>query len=323
MPNRKNVLLGQTILPGKGMLLNLDIAKLHTGTKIEVPIIVQRGKKPGPILLITGGIHGNEVNGVEIIRKLISKKYNRPDCGTVICIPVVNIFGFLNQSRQFPDGRDLNRVFPGSPRGSLASRFAYHLMKEIAPKVDYCIDYHTGAESRFNVPQTRINKDDEQCMELAKVFGAPFVVLAKTREKSFREALAKMGKKVLLFEGGKSLDINNQITKMGIAGALRVMDHLGMRNFTGELKLMEARSPHPVTIGSSQWIRAKYSGMFHPSISLGSKVSKGDLLGNISDPFGNFERRVNALTDGYIICINQSPIVNQGDAIFHVAQDQT
>ena len=321
MPNKKNVLLGQTILPGKGMLLNLDIAKLHTGTKIEVPIIVQRGKNPGPVLLITGGIHGNEINGVEIIRKLISKKYNRPDYGTVICIPVVNIFGFLNQSRQFPDGRDLNRVFPGSPRGSLASRFAYHLMKEIAPKVDYCIDYHTGAESRFNAPQTRINKDDEQCMELAKVFGAQFVVLAKTREKSFREALAKMGKKVLLFEGGKSLDINNQITKMGIAGALRVMDHLGMRNFTGELKLMDARSPRPVTIESSQWIRAKYSGMFHPSISLGSKVSKGDLLGNISDPFGNFERRVNALNDGHIICINQSPIVNQGDAIFHVAQD--
>ncbi|MCM4167460.1 N-alpha-acetyl-L-2,4-diaminobutyric acid deacetylase [Arenibacter antarcticus] len=321
MPNSKMELLGQAILPGKGFLLNLDIAKLHTGTKIEVPIIVQRGKKPGPVLLITGGIHGNEINGVEIIRQLISKKYNRPDCGTVICIPVVNIFGFLNQTRQFPDGRDLNRVFPGSPRGSLASRFAYHIMKEIAPMVDYCIDYHTGAESRFNAPQTRVNKDDIESKELAKVFGAPFVVLANTREKSFREALANMGKKVLLFEGGKSLDINDRVTQSGISGALRVMDHLGMRSFAEELKSMEGRSLQPVTIESSQWVRAKYSGMFHPFIALGSHVKKGDLLGSVSDPFGNFERIIKAAANGHVICINQSPIVNQGDAIFHISQE--
>ncbi|NKI25462.1 succinylglutamate desuccinylase/aspartoacylase family protein [Arenibacter sp. 6A1] len=321
MPNNKFELLGQTVLPGKGILLNLDIAKLHTGTKIEVPIIVQRGKKPGPVLLLTGGIHGNEVNGVEIVRQLISKKYNRPQCGTVICMPVVNIFGFLNQTRQFPDGRDLNRVFPGSARGSLASRFAYHIMKEIAPVVDYCIDYHTGAESRFNAPQTRINKDDAESMELAKVFGSPFVMLANTREKSFREALAKMGKKVLLFEGGKSLDINNGVTQSGIAGALRVMDHLGMRDFAQELGQMEAKAKNPVTINKSQWVRAKYSGMFHPYIALGSEVKKGDLLGSVSDPFGNFERSIKAVHDGHIICINQSPIVNQGDAIFHISQE--
>ncbi|WP_026809581.1 succinylglutamate desuccinylase/aspartoacylase family protein [Arenibacter latericius] len=321
MPNTNFELLGHSILPGKGMLLNLDIAKLHTGTKIEVPIIVQRGKKPGPVLLITGGIHGNEVNGVEIIRLLISKKYNRPEVGTVVCIPVVNIFGFLNQTREFPDGRDLNRVFPGSPRGSLASRFAYHIMKEIAPLADYCIDYHTGGESRFNAPQTRINKDDVESMELAKVFGAPFVVLANTREKSFREAMAKMGKKVLLFEGGKSLDINDMVTQTGIAGALRVMDHLGMRNFTEELSLMERKSLSPVTIESSQWVRAKYSGMFHPFVALGAKVKKGDLLGSVSDPFGNFERSIKAAATGHVICINQSPIVNQGDAILHISQE--
>ena len=321
MPNSKFELLGRSVLPGKGMLLNLDIAKLHTGTKIEVPIIVQRGKKPGPVLLITGGIHGNEINGVEIIRNLISKKYNRPDCGTVICIPVVNIFGFLNQTRQFPDGRDLNRVFPGSPRGSLASRFAYHIMKEIAPNVDYCIDYHTGAESRFNAPQTRINKDDKQCMELAKVFGAPFVILANTREKSFREALAKMGKKVLLFEGGKSLDINNEVTEIGIAGALRVMDHLGMRDFSEELASIPKAVTNPIIIDGSQWVRAKYSGMLHPFAALGAKVTKGEVLGSISDPFGHFERNLKSPINGHIICTNQSPIVNQGDAIFHVAQD--
>jgi hypothetical protein len=194
-------------------------------------------------------------------------------------------------------------------------------MKEIAPIVDYCIDYHTGAESRFNAPQTRINKDDVESMELAKEFGAPFVVLANTREKSFREALAKMGKKVLLFEGGKSLDINDMVTQSGISGALRVMDHLGMRNFTEELKLMERKSLQSVTIESSQWVRAKYSGMFHPFIALGSKVKKGDLLGSVSDPFGDFERSIKALNSGHVICINQSPIVNQGDAIFHISQE--
>ncbi|GGW28344.1 succinylglutamate desuccinylase/aspartoacylase family protein [Arenibacter certesii] len=321
MPNTSFELLGHSILPGKGMLLNLDIAKLHTGTKIEVPIIVQRGKKPGPVLLITGGIHGNEVNGVEIVRKLISKKYNRPVSGTVICIPVINIFGFLNQARPFPDGRDLNRMFPGSPRGSLASRFAYHLIKEIAPVVDYCIDYHTGGESRFNAPQTRINKGDEESMELAKVFGSPFIVLANTREKSFREALAKMGKKVLLFEGGKSLDINEKVTQTGIAGALRVMDHLGIRDFSEELELMEGKVLNPITIKSSQWVRAKYSGMFHPFVALGAKVKKGDLLGSVSDPFGNFERSIKATFTGHVICINQSPIINQGDAILHISQE--
>lgn len=321
MPTSTVEVLGEAVLPGKGISLSLDIAKLHTGTKIEVPIIVQRGKKPGPVLLITGGIHGNEVNGVEIIRQLISKKYNRPECGTVICIPVVNVFGFLNQTRQFPDGRDLNRMFPGSPRGSLASRFAYHLMKEIAPVADYCIDYHTGGESRFNAPQTRINKDDLESMELAKVFGAPFIILANTREKSFREALAKTGKKVLLFEGGKSLYINDNVTHSGVAGALRVMDHLGMRDFTEELKLMQRQSEDPVIIESSQWVRAKYSGMFHPFISLGSKVKKGDLLGSVSDPFGNFERTIKASFSGHVICINQSPIVNQGDAVLHISQE--
>ena len=297
----------------------MDIAKLHTRTKIQVPIIIERGKKDGPTLLITGGIHGNEINGIEIVRQLVAKKYNKPDSGMVICIPVVNVFGFLNQKRQFPDGRDLNRVFPGSPRGSLASRFAYHIIKEIVPLVDYCIDYHTGGDSRFNMPQIRVGAEDSENLALAKVFNPPFIIQSARREKSFRETLHKLDKKVLLFEGGKSIHIDKVVTQMGIAGALRIMQHLGMRRFDREIDELVVKEFEPVILHNTQWIRAKYSGMFHPFVDLGKKVKKGDTLGSISGPFGYFERKIKAPHTGYLICINEAPIVTQGDAIFHVS----
>lgn len=321
MSSKKYTILGHSIAKGKDAQLNLNIAKLHTRTKIEVPVIVQRGKKDGPTLLITGGIHGNEINGVEIVRQLVSKKYNRPERGMVICIPVVNIFGFLNQTRQFPDGRDLNRVFPGSLRGSLASRFAYHLVKDIAPVIDYCIDYHTGGDSRFNAPQIRIDKDDAEGLALAKIFGAEFIVKSAGREKSFRETLHQLDKKVLLYEGGKSLHVDREITNAGLIGALRMMQHLGMRDFTKEISQMATKEITPKLVNSSKWIRAKHSGMFHPGIEVGQKVEKGAVLGSISGPFGYFERNIKARDSGYILCINESPIVNQGDAIFHIAID--
>lgn len=313
-------ILGNAVSHGKGLQLNLDIAKLHTRTKIEVPIIIERAKKDGPCVLITGGIHGDEFNGVEIVRQLISKKFNKPTSGTVICIPIVNIFGFLNQSREFPDGRDLNRVFPGSTRGSLASRFAYHLMTEVVPHIDYCIDYHTGGRERFNAPQIRVI-DDAETMELAKVFNSPFVIKSKNRERSFRSSCANEGKKVLLFEGGKSLSIDKEITDYGVSGAMRVMDHLGMRDFSAELEnYSETSKTESLLIEKSSWIRAKYSGMYHPIIRTGTFVEKGTVIGTISDPFGDFEKAVKAPNAGHIICTNQSPIINQGDALVHLTK---
>ena len=320
MPTSNMELLGQTINKGKGYQLHLDIAKLHTRTKMQVPIMVERAKKDGPVLLITGGIHGNEINGIEIVRQLIAHKYHKPERGTIICIPVVNIFGFLNQERQFPDGRDLNRVFPGSPRGSLASRFAYHLIKEIAPQVDFCIDYHTGGDSRFNVPQIRISKEDKESLAMAYVFHAPFIIGSARRDKSFREAMHKMGKKVLLFEGGKSKHLDGEVTKAGVGGALRVIQGLGMRDFRKELSHFDSTEEAPLLINDSKWIRANYSGMFHPKPILGQKVKKGAVLGSISGPFGYFERNIKASHSGYVLCINESPIVNQGDALFHISK---
>ncbi|MFW6289556.1 MAG: succinylglutamate desuccinylase/aspartoacylase family protein, partial [Mariniphaga sp.] len=209
--NRKEItILGENILPGTRKILNLDIARLHTYTKLEVPVIVDRAKTDGPCLLLITGIHGNELNGVEIVRELLAQKFTKPHVGMVISIPTLNIFGFINQTREFPDGKDLNRMFPGTQKGSLASIFAHHLMTEIIPHVDYCIDFHTGGARRFNSSQIRISKGDDELMELAKVFSPRFIISAGEREKSFREAATKAGKKVLLFEGGKSHDFNQR-----------------------------------------------------------------------------------------------------------------
>jgi predicted deacylase len=299
--------------------INMEIAKLHTRTKIEIPIIIERAKKPGPVLLITAGIHGDEVNGVEIVRQLITKKYNKPTSGTIICIPVVNVFGFISQTRVFPDGRDLNRCFPGSKKGSLANRFAHFLMTEIVPHIDYCIDYHTGAASRFNYSQVRYNGDNPECEQLATVFGAKFQIRSTLRNNSFRQAASDAGKTVLMFEGGMALNLDKMVTKSGIEGALRVMDALKFRDFSEEIEKMKVPEP-PIIITQSSWVRAKYSGLYRSYKSNGDKVSKGDKLGTISDPYGDFERTVKAPKDGYIICTNHSPIVNQGDALMHISK---
>lgn len=313
------VILGQAIEPGKRTQINMDIARLHTNTKLEVPIIIERAKKDGPCLLLLAGIHGDEVNGIEIVRQIITKGINKPEIGMVICVPVLNVFGFLNQTREFPDGRDLNRVFPGSKKGSLAGRYAYYFMDQIMPHVDYAIDYHTGGAGRFNYTQTRVDPSDQEGIGLANVFGARFVMHAPQREKSFRASTVKLGKKVILFEGGKSLYLDKNVTNIGVQGAMRVMNHLKMRDFSKELSSLPMEVS-ALVIKETKWVRAKYSGMYRSFIAAGSKVKKGEVLGSITDPYGSFERNILAPYDGYIICSNHSPVVNQGDAIIHLGK---
>jgi len=306
-------ILNHKIGLGESVQVKMDFARLNTRSKIEVPIIVERGKKEGPCLLLLGGLHGDETNGVEIVRQIVSKGLNKPEIGTVICIPLLNVFGFLNQSREFPDGRDLNRVFPGSNTGSLASRFAFHLMKEVIPHVDFCIDYHTGGAQRFNYSQIRIDEGCDETFELAKIFASPFIVYSKSPERTFRKSITKLGKKVLLFEGGKSLNLDKNVTKSGIQGAINVMHNIGVRNFSSQISHEKS-----VIIKSSKWIRAKHSGMFRSSVSAGQKVVRGIKLGSISDPFGDFESSFKCTQEGYILNSNHSPVVNQGDALFHI-----
>lgn len=196
-------ILDEKIGLGESAELRFNVAKLHTQNTIDVPIIIERSKTPGPTVIITAGIHGDEVNGVEIVRQLIAKGINKPQKGTIICIPVINVFGFIHMDREFPDGRDLNRVFPGSKSGSLASRVAHKLIAEIVPHADLILDFHTGGADRFNSAQIRIIKGETKLNKLATIFGAPIVLYSKNMSKSFRNACYKLGKPILLFEGGK------------------------------------------------------------------------------------------------------------------------
>jgi len=308
-------ILNQTIAPGESKEVNFDVANLHTSTPVNLPVIIERSKKPGPIVLFTAGIHGDEVNGVEIIRQLIAKGINKPKCGTIICIPVINVFGFINLTREFPDGRDLNRVFPGSSNGSLASRVAYKLIHDIIPHVDYIMDFHTGGSGRFNAPQIRIEHGDIELNTLAKTFGAPFLLYSKNLSKSFRNTCTKLGKPMLLFEGGKSFHIDDLVTNTGVNGSKRILHHLGMLS-----SKFKASAPKKdcIVITESKWKRAKYSGMFKASAKIGSNVQKDDIIGNITDPYGKFNYFVRASNSGYIINVNEAPIVYQGDALFHI-----
>lgn len=316
MEPKKITILGEEILPGTKRTLNLDIARLHTHSKIEVPVIVERAIDDGPVLLLNAGTHGNELNGVEIVRELLARKFTRPDKGMVICIPTLNVFGFINQTREFPDGKDLNRLFPGTKNGSLAGTFAFHLMNEIVPHVDYCIDFHTGGARRFNSSQIRISKGDDELLELAKVFDPRFIVYAGQRDKSFRQAATAAGKKVLVFEGGKTHDFNHRVTKRGVYGTLRLMHHLGMRDFLKELE--EVKSNHAVVINDSVWIRAGQGGLFRFFVKDGIKVEKGEVIGTISDPYGKFENKIKIPKAGHIIGLNHAPVVYKGDALLHL-----
>ncbi|MCO4820508.1 MAG: succinylglutamate desuccinylase/aspartoacylase family protein [Flavobacteriaceae bacterium] len=309
-------ILGEAIKLGECREINFNVAKLHTRTTIEVPVIIERSKKHGPTVLITAGIHGDEVNGVEIVRQIIAKGINKPKRGTIICIPVINIFGFLYKNREFPDGRDLNRMFPGSKNGSLASRVAYKLIHEIVPQVDLIMDFHTGGSDRFNAAQIRIIKEETVLDELAAIFGAPFVLYSKNLNKSFRKTANKLGVPMLLFEGGKSYYFDKNITNTGVNGIKRVLHHLGMLN-----SKFNASKPKTscAFIAESKWVRAKYSGMFRASITLNSLVEKGDTIGHITDPYGKFHHFIKASNSGYIFSINEAPIVNQGDALFHIS----
>ncbi|MCR9173372.1 MAG: succinylglutamate desuccinylase/aspartoacylase family protein [bacterium] len=310
-------ILGTEIRPGRNYQLSIDIAHLHTRTKIDIPVIIRRARKSGPCVLITAGIHGDEVNGVEIVRQLIANKYNVPEAGTIICVPVINPFGFIMRTREFPDGRDLNRVFPGALKGSLASRVAHELMTKIVPHADYCIDYHTGGAARFNYSQLRISNENPELLKVAKAFGAPFIKYSSYREKSYRESATKLGKQVLLFEGGKALHFDREVTRSGVDGTLNVLHYLGMRSSPAKLEKLDKREP--VIFSESTWVRSKHSGMYRSLMRNGRKVHKGDIVGTITDPYGAFERKVKATADGYIICLNHSPIVTLGDALLHIA----
>ncbi len=303
---------GETIKPGKEKQILATISRLPTRTQIDIPIVVSRSKKPGPTLLLMGGMHGDEINGVEIVRRIIRQKLHRVEKGTTICIPILNVYGFLNFSRQVPDGKDVNRSFPGSRNGSLASQIAFHFRNEILPVIDFGLDFHTGGARINNYPQIRGQMDVEENRILAEAFGAKYIINSPFREKSLRKEAAKQGKNILVYEAGESLRLRKNSIDEGINGALRVMQHLKMR--------MEAPQPNApsIHISSSSWLRSKAGGLYHSFVRPGEVVKKGQKVGIIAGPFGEFERSVKSRFDGHVIAVNNNPVVNRGDALMHI-----
>jgi uncharacterized protein len=302
---------GKHIEPGFSKFIDLRIARLPTHTVIDLPVYVSISDKPGPTLLLTAGLHGNEINGIEIVRRMIARGLLQPRCGTVVAVPVVNIYGFLQQERYLPDGKDLNRSFPGNRNGSLASRVAYTLVNQILPSIDFGIDFHTGGASKDNYPQIRCVFNSQESMALAKAFAPPFILNSRLIDRSFRKAAQRRGKPIIVFEGGESLRFNEFAIEEGINGTLRLMKHFGMIDESPEPNLS-------ITMQKSSWIRARSSGLFRTSFKPGQKILRGQRIGSITDPFGMSMVDIKAQRNGYILGLNNMPVISAGDALMHI-----
>lgn len=308
---------GIQVFRGERKRISLASAALYDYTKLSIPVEVIRGKLKGPVLFISAAIHGDEINGVEIIRRLSRSKFLSRIKGTLILIPVVNIFGFNYKSRYLPDRRDLNRSFPGDPKGSLASRMAHTFMKEIVSKCTHGIDLHTGAIHRTNLPQIRAYLDNTDTKTLAKEFGASVIVNSKLRDGSLREAARKKKIVMLLYEGGQALRFEEKAIKTGLHGCVAVMKKIDMiKNVKTK---QQKRHKNIFTAESSYWIRAPRSGTFAANKKIGETVKTGDIIATISDPFGREKQTVLADENGILIGSTLLPLVNQGDAMFHIA----
>ncbi|GJL79699.1 MAG: succinylglutamate desuccinylase [Nitrospinaceae bacterium] len=303
------------VKPGERKNINISIANLYDGTDLSIPAEVVRGKSPGPTLFISAAIHGDEINGTEIIGRLLKRKALEKIKGTLIAIPVVNVYGFNTLSRYLPDRRDLNRSFPGSATGSLASRLANIFMKEIVKKCTHGIDLHTGAINRTNLPQIRAYIDDVETKRLAFDFGAPVILNSSFRDGSLREAARRRKIPILLFEGGEALRFDERIIQIGLKGCLSVLRSIGMLPKKNQI---EQRREVFIS-GNSQWVRAPVSGLLRSLKGIGSHVEKGDKLGTIHDRFGKLHVEIRAEFDGIIIGQLKLPLVNEGDALYHIA----
>lgn len=302
----------QTVRPGENKQIVLNSYELHTKTKIEIPVFVFRSNTEGPTILLSAGMHGEETNGVEIIRKIITRnEIKHLKCGSIIAIPVINSVSFLFGSRDLPDGRDLNRCFPGNKNGSFGSRIAHDLMKHIVPLIDFGVDFHTGGAKINNSPQLRCVFEFSENLSLAEKFSPPLIIDSSYRDGTFRKEAAKKNKPILVYEGGESMRFDYTAINEGVNGCLRLMRSYHMLD-------IDVPNNAAVKIKKDTWIRASVSGLFHMNALNGAYVAKDDLLGVICNPFGEIEHKILSATDGYIVGINNQPVVNQGDALIHI-----
>ncbi|WP_395375914.1 succinylglutamate desuccinylase/aspartoacylase family protein [Marinicella sp. W31] len=316
MKHNEPLIIGDTaVLPGETKRIELPTVSLYTDVQMSIPIFIKRGKKAGPTLLVCSSIHGDELNGIEIISRLIQSKTINRIKGTLIAVPFVNGFGILNHSRYLPDRRDLNRSFPGSKRGSLAARIAHLFMNEIVNKCDFGIDLHTGAIHRSNYPQIRANLEHPKTLELAKAFTVPVLINANLRDGSLRESADNLGIPMLLYEGGQALRFDEFSIKVGLKGITNVMRYLQMLP-----KLKPKKKPvEPFIASNTSWVRASESGFVVHKKELGDRVKKDDLLAEIKNHYGDVVAMVKCFSDGIVIGKQNIPLVQEGEAIYHIA----
>lgn len=314
MPTRSPFEIGSFTIPaGTRETVDLPVSVLSDHTPITMSVHVVHGRRPGPTLFVSAAVHGDEIIGVEICRRLLRAPQLKKISGTLLVIPIVNSIGFLNQSRYLPDRRDLNRSFPGTERGSLASRLANLFMREIVERSDFGIDLHSAAIHRMNMPQIRCSASSDKTTELAEAFGAPIIMASKLREGSLRQAAQTKNVDILLYEAGEGLRFDELSARVGVSGILRVMGALGMTSRAPK----PARKP--VSSSSSSWLRAPAGGLLRTFKGVGEAVVTGDVLGIIADPFGETEVDITTNQSGVIIGRTNLPVINEGDALFHVA----
>lgn len=306
---------GVSISPGETKQINLKMPPLYTDTSMSIPVEVHRGKRAGPTIFVSAAVHGDELNGIEIISRLLKSKALKRLKGTLIAVPMVNVYGVLNQSRYLPDRRDLNRCFPGSKKGSLAGRMANLFIEEVVSKCDVGIDLHTGAIHRSNLPQIRANLDDEDTLEMAKSFGVPVLLNADIRDGSLRQTASDLGVKVLLYEAGEALRYDEFSIRAGVKGVLSVMGQIGMLT----QRKTKGHKITPFVARQSAWVRASESGFVSHKAELGDHTAAGSVLAVIKDPYGNELDTVVCNYEGVIVGKQNIPLAQAGEALYHVA----
>jgi len=306
---------GTTVQPGTRAKVELPLAQLYTQTPLNVPIHVIHGRQPGPVLMVSAAIHGDELNGVEIIRRLLRHSSLKRLNGTLLAVPVVNVFGFIHKTRYLPDRRDLNRCFPGSESGSLGARMAWQFKTQVLDRATHAVDLHTGAVHRANLPQIRADLSNPATAEMANAFGVPVVINSVLGEGTLREVAEAQGIPVITYEAGEALRFEEACIRAGVKGVLNIMHHLDM---TGPRKTRSPLEPHIAR--SSSWVRAERDGVFLPTVALGARVRRGQLIGRISSPFGGEDVAIESPCAGILVGRNNLPLVNEGEALYHIAR---
>lgn len=309
-------IFGETVAASSQRTFNIPIGQLYTHTDIHIPVQVVNGKTSGPVLMICAAIHGDELNGVEVVRRVLGAPWLKNLRGTLIAVPMVNVLGIIHRSRYLPDRRDLNRCFPGSEKGSLGGRIANLFVEEILTKCHYAIDLHTGAAHRSNMPQIRVHLENEKAAELAQAFGVPLVIDAPIRDGSLRGAGDDLGIPIITYEAGEALRFDEPAIRVGVKGVRNVMTHLNM------LPPRKSSKPSPVSFvaKSSSWVRAPADGLFRSNLQLGDRVARGEVLGIIDGPLGGSEIPVKSPFSGIVIGNTNLPLVNEGEALLHLGR---